>query len=154
MPPTSSQTGDKGHGRRATRPCGAHGDPEYRAYVDPDRAWPTLQSLVMVPSERRIGDHMTTETRYFISRLPPCARTLLGAVRGHGGIENAMHGTLDMAFREDESHIRTGQAAHNMAVLRRLALNLLRQKPTAKGGITAKRKQAGWDEDYLLQLSP
>ncbi len=109
----------------------------------------------MVQSERRLGDRTTTETRYFLSRLPPCARTLLAAVRGHWGIENSLHWTLDMAFREDGSRIRTGQAAHHMAVLRRLALNLLRQEPTAKGGIAAKRKQAGWDEEYLLQvLSP
>ncbi len=65
-----------------------------------------------------------------------------------------MHGTRDMALREAESRIRTGQVAHHRAVLRRLALNLLRQAPTAKGGIAAQGKQAGGDEDSLRQGLP
>ena len=149
-----SQTVNKGRGRMATRPCGAIGDPAYRAYVDPHHAWPDRQSWVRVPSERRLGDLITTETRDCLSRLPPWARTLLGTVRGHGGIE-PMPWTLDIALREDESRIRTGQAAHHRAVLRRWALNRLRQAPTAKGGIAAQRQQAGdprvgGDEAYLL----
>ncbi len=83
-PHTYSQTVNKGHGRIETRPCGAIGDPEYRAYVDPDHAWPDRQRVVMVPSECRLGDLTTTATRYFL----PCARTLLGAVRGHWSIEH------------------------------------------------------------------
>ena len=81
-----------------------------------------------------------------------CARALLQAVRSHWGIENSLHWVLDMAFREDESRIRTGHAAHNMSILRRLALNLLRRETTAKGGIAARRKQAGWNNEYLLKV--
>ena len=73
-------------------------------------------------------------------------------VRSHWSIENALHWVLDMAFREDESRIRTGHAAHNMSILRRLALNLLRRETTVKGGIAAKRKQAGWNDSYLLKV--
>ncbi len=56
-----------------------------------------------------------------------------------------------MAFREDASRIRTGHAAHNLSILRRMALNLLRRETTAKGGIAARRKQAGWNDSYLLK---
>ena len=95
---------------------------------------------------------MVSETRYYISSLPAEAQLLLQGVRSHWGIENALHWVLDMAFREDESRIRTGHAAHNMSILRRLALNLLRRETTAKGGIAAKRKQAGWNDSYLLKV--
>ncbi len=111
----------------------------------------------MVQSQRRLGDLTTTETRYFISSLSPCAHALPGAARGLWSVENILHWILDIAFREDDSRIRTGQAAHNRAVLRRLPLNLLSQEPTAKGSIAAKRKQAGdprvgRDENHLLQV--
>ena len=92
------------------------------------------------------------ETRYYISSLPADAQALLQAVRSHWGIENSLHWVLDMAFREDESRIRTGHAAHNMSILRRLALNLLRRETTAKGGIAARRKQAVWNNEHLLKV--
>ncbi len=146
------QTVGKGHGWIETRRCWVIGTPEYQHYVDPHQTWPDLQSLIMIEAERRIQDQVTTQTRYYISSLSPQARTLLRVVRSHWGIENALHWTLDRAFREDESRIRTGHAAHNMAILRRMALNRLRQEPTAKGGIAAKRKQAGWNEEYLIKV--
>jgi predicted transposase YbfD/YdcC len=74
------------------------------------------------------------------------------AVRGHWGIENRLHWVLDIAFREDESRVRQGHADQNLAVLRRLALNLLRQETTAKMGTKAKRLKAGWDDAYLLEI--
>ena len=86
---------------------------------------------------------VTSEVRYYVLSLLPDARALLGAVHGHGDIETALHWVLDMAFQEDESRIRTGHAAHNMAILQRMVLNLLCRKTTDKGGIAAKRKQAG-----------
>ncbi len=70
-------------------------------------------------------------------------------MRSHRKIENSLHGVLDMAFREDESRIRTGHAAHHLSILRRLVLNLLRRETTAKGGIAAGHKQAGWNNEYL-----
>ena len=113
--------------------------------------WTQLQSLVMVESTRQLSGKTSLETRYFISSLPPNAKQLLAAIRGHWGIENSVHWALDIAFREDESRIRQGYAQHNMAFLRRMALNLLRHEKAAKIGIAAKRKRAGWRIDYLLK---
>ncbi|MCE2468506.1 MAG: ISAs1 family transposase [Caldilineaceae bacterium] len=133
------------HGRIETRRCWVLGTPEYSRYVDPDGAWPDLHSLIMIEAQRRQGDQVTSETRYYISSLPAAARALLPAVRSHWGIENSLHWVLDMALREDESRIRTGHAAHNLSLLRRLALNLLRRD-------AARRKQAGWNDAYLLKV--
>ena len=86
------------------------------------------------------------ETRYSISSLPADARALLQAVRTHWGVENRLYWVLDRAFREDASHIHTGHAAHNLSILRNLALNLLRRETAAR------RKQAGWNDGYLLKV--
>ena len=73
-------------------------------------------------------------------------------VLNHWGIENSVHWILDVAFREDESRVRKGAAAENMAVLRHIALNLLKREQTAKVGVRAKRNKAGWDDAYLLRV--
>ena len=73
-------------------------------------------------------------------------------MRGHWGIENSLHWVLDLAFREDECRVRAGHAAENFAVLRHIALNLLRRDTTIKAGIKAKRLKCGCDEDYLLHV--
>jgi len=98
------------------------------------------------------GETITTETRCSLSSLPADPLRIGAAVRAHWGIENGLHWVLDLAFREDESRVRTGDAAENLAVLRRLALTLLRREPTAKVGIKAKRLMCGWDETYLAQV--
>ena len=93
----------------------------------------------------------TVETRHFISTLNCDAKQLGHAVRQHWGIENSLHWVLDIAFREDESRIRKGHAAENFGMLRHIALNLLKNDRLSKIGAGAKRKKAGWDNDYLLQ---
>ena len=77
---------------------------------------------------------------------------MLAAIRGHWGIENSLHWVLDISFREDESRVRTGNAAENLALIRHMALNLLKQDNTSKVSIKGKRKRAGWDSDYLLAV--
>jgi predicted transposase YbfD/YdcC len=73
-------------------------------------------------------------------------------VRKHWSIENKLHWVLDVALNEDRSRVRKDQAPESLAVLRHIALNLLKQEKTAKGGIHAKQLQAGWKEDYLLKV--
>ena len=143
---------EKNHGRLELRQVWAVDDPAVMAYLDPHGAWPNLRSVAMVVTERRVDADIAREVRYYLSSLPGTAATIGAAVRGHWGIENRLHWVLDIAFREDESRVRHGHASQNLVVLRRLALNLLRQESPAKIGTKAKRLKAGWDEAYLLKL--
>ena len=145
-------TFDKNHGRLEQRRCCVTDDPAVLAWLDPDQAWPGLRSIAAVTGERRSGSTTTRETRYYLSSLPADARRVGAAVRRHWGIENRLHWALDVAFREDECRVRTGHAAENFAILRRIALNLLRQDRTVKAGLKAKRLTAGWDDAYLRRL--
>ncbi len=147
-----AETIEKNHGRVESRRCWTIGDPAYLAYVDPGQDWCDLTSLVWVEAERRCGDRVTTDRRCYISSLPPKARPLLHAVRQHWSIENAHHWIMDVAFHEDDSRIRTGQAAHNMAILKRIAHNLLPQDQSLQGGTAHKRLAAAWNQDCLCHL--
>jgi predicted transposase YbfD/YdcC len=151
-PARSKRTVEKNHGRLETRACVVSGDPALLRWLDPAGTWTGLRSVAMVSAERRTAEKVSRETRYFLSSLPPDAALLAWAVRSHWGIENKLHWVLDVAFREDESRVRTGHAAANFAVLRHLALNLLRQESSAKVGVKAKRLMCGWDNAYLLNV--
>ncbi len=148
----AAETVEKGHGRIETRRCWAVSDPAFLAYLDPVGRWPGLRSVVLVEAERRVGSATSREARYYLSSLPGDAARLNAVVRAHWAIENQLPWVLDIAFREDESRVRTGHAAQNLAVLRRLALNLLRRERSTTVGIKAKRLKAGWDERYLLRI--
>ena len=108
--------------------------------------------LAEVTGERRIDGVATPHTRYYISSLPGEAAWIAEAVRSHWGIENTVHWVLDVAFREDASRVHFGHSAENLALLRKLALNLLRIEPTRKHGVKASRLRAGWDNTYLLRV--
>jgi predicted transposase YbfD/YdcC len=143
---------EKDHGRIEIRECWTTSDPEYLDYIASFAAWQGLQSIAMIQAERRIGEDRTVKRRYFISSLESNAKRLLHAARTYWGIENNLHWVLDIAFREDDSRVRKENGAQNFAVLRHIALNLLRQESTTKISIRAKRKKAGWDNAYLLKV--
>jgi predicted transposase YbfD/YdcC len=146
------KTVDKNHGRIEIRECWTISSAEYLVYLRNLSEWANLHTIVMVKRERRLGAKVESEVRYYISSLVSSAKHILSVVRGHWGIENEVHWVLDIAFREDDSRIRKGNGAQNFAVLRHIALNLLKQEETAKCGTRAKRLRAGWDEDYLLKV--
>jgi predicted transposase YbfD/YdcC len=157
----SAQSKDWGHGRYEVRRC-------YCLATTPDewpqalQQWVDLPSVVMMERERRgvppagvpTGGQVepTTSRDYYLSSLAPQAPRLMHVVRAHWGIENSLHWVLDVAFGEDECRVRTDHAPHNLATLRKLSLNLLRQDSQAKCGVKARRKMAGWDDDYLLRI--
>jgi predicted transposase YbfD/YdcC len=92
------------------------------------------------------------ETRYFITSLSHKAQQLSQSIRGHWSIENQLHWVLDVGFNEDNSRIRKDNAPENLAIIRQIALNLLKQNKSDKGSIRSKRNRAGWDNDYLLEI--
>ncbi|BCM88186.1 hypothetical protein IAD21_01783 [Abditibacteriota bacterium] len=157
----SAQTREWAHGRQEVRRCfcvavAPHEWPHAVAQ------WADLQCVVMIERERTVqvpegvphGATVSPEVtqHFYLSSLPPDAPRLLGAIRAHWGIENSLHWVLDVAFDEDDCRVRRDHAAHNLATLRKIALNLLRSDQKLKVGIKARRKVAGWNEDYLLRL--
>lgn len=117
------------------------------------KQWKGLRSFVCVEAHRTVGNETSVERRYYLSSLDGRdAEQLARATRGHWGIENQVHWSLDVSFREDDSRVRQGHAAENLSRIRRLSLNLLKNERTVKNGIKAKRLKCGWDHDYLLRV--
>lgn len=106
----------------------------------------------MVASERGLWNKTTTEVRFYLSSLASNAEKIAGAIRSHWGIKNSLHWTLDVTFSEDKSRIRKDHSPENFALLRRLAINLLKQEKTFKGSLKMKRYLAGMDNNYLVQI--
>ena len=103
-------------------------------------------------AKRESNTETTVKSRYYITSLPSDAAQLLNAIRTHWSIENSCHWVLDVAFNEDACRIRKKNGSENFAILRRIALNLLKGEKSAKLGVANKRLKAAWDTDYLTTV--
>jgi predicted transposase YbfD/YdcC len=137
-----------------------HGRDERRTYLVcdvpddlPDRGrWKGLKRIGVAISDTDRSGKACDEVRYYILSKRLSARSFGAAVRGHWGIENSCHWQLDMSFGEDRGRIRKGHADANFAIVRRMALSLLKNEKGQKVGVKSKRMIAAWDEDYLEQV--
>jgi predicted transposase YbfD/YdcC len=149
----SKTTVEKGHGRIETRTftASAHVDwiTSARSYPGAPR-FAHIKTLLKIEDRTEHADKCTRDTRFFISSAPLDIERLAQAARGHWGVES-MHWLLDCTFAEDQSRYRAGHGAKNMAVVRRLALGLVRANKS-KGSVKTRRKAAGWDPEFLLQI--
>ncbi len=141
---------EKDHGRLEVRRCYAFNQTD--CLPAPER-WPDLASFAVIASERTIKDRTTREVRFYISSLPPDAARLNRSIRQHWRIENSLHWCMDVVFGDDRMRARTDNAAHNFAVMRHFALNLLRLTPSKrKGGLKVQRLIAATSDSYRAQL--
>lgn len=143
------ETVEKDHGRLTIRRYWQCDDIAW--FADRDE-WENLRSIGMVESITTQNGITTTDQRCYLNSIPLNVHTFARAVRSHWGVENQLHWTLDVSFNEDQSRARTGYAPENLSTLRCLALNLLKQNKSKKASIRAKRKIAGWDNDFLRTL--
>jgi predicted transposase YbfD/YdcC len=153
-PVQTHKTIDGEHGRIETRQHAVCHDVDWlfsdRRYPD-EPAFPHLAMIGMVESETERGGKVERERRYYLGSAKLSAETFARAVRAHWGVENNLHWTLDVVFRDDLARLRTGHGPENMAVVRHMALNLLSQaKPNTS--LKNRRKRAGWNTTYLEQL--
>lgn len=158
---TEDETIDKGHGRIDTRRCVVAHDLSAMP-KEIRQSWTGLSHVVMVESTREVVNgkkkgEISTERRYYISSLKGSASEFNAKVRGHWSIENNCHWVLDVAFKEDENRTRKSDGAENLSILRRIALNLVKQEKSGKTSVRGKRLKAAWSPEYLqtlLRLKP
>jgi len=139
---------DGDHGRIETRTATVIHD---IAWLQERHAWPGLKAVVMVDSSREINGKIERETRLYITSLVFLANLLGPVIRSHWAIENSLHWVMDMVFRDDECRVRTDHAPANFSAIKHMAYNLLRKAP-GKHSLRARRKAAGWDDDFLAGL--
>lgn len=145
LPKSEETEVDKGHGRLEQRTCLSSDQVDWlRQY----HSFPGLRSLVCIQSQRELQGNVQTEQRYYISSVPPDTMRLLHAVRSHWAIENSLHYVLDVSFSEDQAR----NAPRNIALVRKMVLNLLRSAQKPRQSLKRMRKAAGWDDSFLHSI--
>lgn len=145
---------DKGHGRLEERTVTVAREVEWLTggkRFPGELRLPRIASIIKVASRTELKDRGRFDTRYYIASAALTAEAAAQAVRGHWGIENRLHWVLDVVFKDDQSRLRTGHGATNMAVVRHFAINLVRVAKDKKS-LKLRRKRAGWAEDYLASI--
>lgn len=148
-PCSTNETVDKAHGRIETRKCEVITN---LTFLEEKDKWMNLKSLVRITAQREINGKSTIEKRLYISSIDTNANDFNSYIRQHWGIENSLHWTLDVTFREDDQRKRNGKAAENFALIQKIALNLLKQEQSKNISIKNKRLKAAWDNDFLIKI--
>jgi predicted transposase YbfD/YdcC len=138
-----------GHGRSEERRSFAVAATKLPLLV---QRWPGVASVILVERVRHTAERTQQACHYYLSSLPPKVSTLHHAIRQHWRVENDLHWCLDVSFREDHCRIRDLRAAENVALVRRMALQLLKRQPGERVGVPIRRLRAGWDNAYLVQV--
>jgi predicted transposase YbfD/YdcC len=140
---------ERNRGREETRIVYAAPPP---AELSSHAQWLDVRSVVMIYRATRRNGKLTEETSYYISSLPPKVQKIARYIRGHWGIENSLHWTLDVIFAEDASRLRQGNGPEIASIFRKLALMVLQRDTSSRGSLRGKRLQAGWNEDFLERI--
>lgn len=146
------ETIEKSHGRIEIRQCSVAYDLDWLQEQHPD--WPPFESIICIDSQRQIGDKKENHTRYYFSTCRLSAEKALSVIRSHWAIENNLHYTLDVVFKEDNHQLKSRSAAANLNIIRKLVLGLLKKLPSERKfpSLKAKRKLCSWDNDFLLEV--
>lgn len=150
---SSTQTDE--HGRHETRKCEVIRDPGILNWLNPKNRWCEISSIVRITrtrSNKATPEKVSTKVIYYISSLKVNSVTFNQCVREHWKIESGLHWVLDVAFHEDACHVYDRNAAANMAILRQIAVNLIKKDKNRKNSIKTSRLEAGWNNDYLFNL--
>lgn len=139
---------DSGHGRLEHRQCWVINPKQFPGSFNHIEKWARLECLVMVKTRREMPDKTTEDTRFYIASINNGAKKLLNIVRKHWLVENALHWTLDVTFREDESRIRKDAAPENYAIVRHMALNVIKSDSSIKASVKRKRAMAALSDDF------
>jgi predicted transposase YbfD/YdcC len=114
--------------------------------------WPGVASVIMVERVRHTAERTQSDCHYYLSSLPPKVHALHHAIQQHWRVENDLQWCLDVSFGEDRCRVRHLRAAENLAMVRRMALQLLKRQPSETVGLPIRRLRAGWDNAYLVQV--
>lgn len=141
---------EKSHGRIEKRTCSVITDMDWISKQD---KWENLHSIIRIQTQRTVTQNgeVQTEQRFYISSLLSDAEHLNRVIRQHWNVENKLHWSLDVTFKEDLSTKQAGNAAENFSIITKIAINLLKNNTLKKTSIKKKRLLCGWDTDYLIK---